>query len=206
MAIDLGKWSWIASTAADFGLPILATALGVPAAAPFAIKLVKAALGLEPSATPDEVSNAIAADPETAKAALEGVQSEVSAKYAYLERLAEQRGLTDRANIAEVNKSIRSEVAAGVKWWHWRHLLGYLVLLYGVEQVGAIAYTMFGKGVPPDQLATLFNSTSFFTLGLFGLLGYVASDTSNLKATAITGERAEGIVASTVRAVTGRKK
>jgi hypothetical protein len=65
---------------------------------------------------------------------------------------------------------------------------------------------MFGKGVPPDQLATLFNSTSFFTLGLFGLLGYVAADNTALKQTAITGKAPEGIVSSTIKAVTGRKK
>jgi hypothetical protein len=177
MAIDLGKWSWLASTAVDFGLPILGTALGVPGpVSAFAISAIKKALGLAPSATPEDVNTAVAADPDTARAALEAAQTDVQAKYAYLTRLAEVKGDVDKANISEVNKTIRAE-SGKVEWWHWRHMLGYLVLLYGVEQVAAIAYTMFGKGVPPDQLATLFNSTSFFTLGLFGLLGYVASDT-----------------------------
>lgn len=206
MALDLGKWSWVAETALDFGLPILGTALGVPGpVSEFAASKIKQVLGLKPSATADDVSTAIAADPETAKAALEAAQTDVQAKYAYLSKLAEEKGLTDRANISEINKTIRAETGK-VPWWHWRHLLGYLVLLYGVEQVAAIAYTMFGKGVPPDQLATLFNATSIFTAGLFALLGYVASDTSALRQAAITGKAPEGVVASTIKAVTGRKK
>ncbi|WP_024337974.1 hypothetical protein [Bradyrhizobium japonicum] len=206
MAIDLGKWSWLANTAIDFGLPILGTALGVPGpVSSFAVSAIKKALGLPSSATPEEVNTAVVADPDTARAALEAAQSDVQAKYAYLTRLAEVKGDVDKANISEINKTIRAETGK-VPWWHWRHLLGYLVLLYGIEQVAAIAYTMFGKGVPPDQLATLFNSTAIFTAGLFALLGYVASDTTAMKQTAITGQAPEGVVASTIKAVTGRKK
>ncbi|WP_441229391.1 hypothetical protein AB7828_03405 [Tardiphaga sp. 215_C5_N2_1] len=206
MAIDLGKWSWIAGTAVDFGLPILGTALGIPGpVSAYAICAIKKALNLPGAATPEDVKTAIAADPDTAKAALEDAQTDVQARYAYLSKLAEEKGLTDRANISEINKTIRAETGK-VPWWHWWHLLGYLVLLYGVEQVAAIAYTMFGKGVPPDQLATLFNSTAIFTAGLFALLGYVASDNTARQQTAITGVAPEGVVASTIRAVTGREK
>lgn len=206
MAIDLGKWSWLANTALDFGLPILGTALGIPGpVSSFAVSAIKKALGLPSSATAEDVNTAVAADPDTARAALEAAQSDVQAKYAYLTRLAEVKGEVDKTNVSEINKTIRAETGK-VPWWHWRHLLGYLVLLYGVEQVAAIAYTMFGKGVPPDQLATLFNSTAIFTAGLFALLGYVASDTTAMKQTAITGQAPDGIVASTIKAVTGRKK
>lgn len=187
------------------GLPILGTALGIPGpVSAFAISAIKKALGLPGNATAEQVNTAVAADPDTARAALEAAQTDVQAQYAYLTRLAEVKGEVDKANIAEVNKTMRAEVGK-VSWWHWRHLLGYLVLLYGIEQVAAIAYTMFGKGVPPDQLATLFNSTAFFTVGLFGLLGYVAADNTARQQTAITGKTPDGIVASTIKAVTGKK-
>lgn len=204
----LGKYEWLAGMALDFGVPALGMAFGIPGGvSSFAVSALKKALGMAQSASEEDVKAKVESlDPDTAKAAFENASTEVTAKYAYLTELAKARADVDKANIAEVNKSIRTEVAAGVSWWHWRHLLGYLVILYGVEQVSAIAYTMFGKGVPPDQLATLFNSTSFFTLGLFGLLGYVAQDTTNLKTAAMTGEKPEGVVASVVRTMTGKKK
>jgi hypothetical protein len=55
------------------------------------------------------------ADPDLARAALEVAQSDVEARYAYLAKLAEERGKTDRTNIVDVNKSACQEAAA-VKW------------------------------------------------------------------------------------------
>lgn len=205
MAIDLGKWSWLASTAVDMGLPILGTALGIPGpVSAFAISAIKKALGLSGSASAEDVNTAVAANPDTARAALEAAQTDVQAQYAYLTRLAEVKGEVDKANVGEINKTIRSEIGK-VSWWHWRHLLGYLVLLYGLEQVALIAYAGFGKGLPADQLAAIFNSTAVLTGGLLALLGYVASDNTARTQTAITGKAPDGIVASTIKAVTGKK-
>jgi hypothetical protein len=206
MAIDLGKWSWLANTALDLGLPILGTALGVPGpVSSFAISAIKKALNLPASATPEDVNTAVAADPDTARAALEAAQSDVQAKYAYLTRLAEVKGEVDKTNISEINQSIRAETAAKVPWWHWRHQLGYIVLLYALQQIFLVFWCAFGK-MPADQLAMLFNATTVLTGGLLGLLGYIASDTTALKQTAITGQAPEGVVASTIKTVTGRKK
>lgn len=206
MAIDLGQWKWAANLALDYGVPALGMAFGIPGpVSSFAVNSLKKALGLPATATAEETQAAAQADPDTARAAFSAAESEVTARYAYLTRLAEVAADVAKTNISEVNATIRSETSAGVSWWHWRHLLGYLVLMYGLEQVAAIGFTMFGRGVPPDQLATMFNSTAVFTVGLFGLLGYVAADTTALKTAVITGQQPEGVVKSVVKAVTGRK-
>jgi hypothetical protein len=164
--------------------------------------LIAASLGVDP--TPDAVGAAIQNDPNAA-AKISAAETEAAAKWPAIAEIAKAQYAADAAQSESINQSIRAE-AGNVAWWHWRHLLGYLVLLYGVEQVAAIAYSMFGKGVPPDQLAALFNSTAVFTAGLFALLGYVASDTTALKHAALTGQVREGVIASTIKAVTGRKK
>jgi hypothetical protein len=205
MAIDLGKWSWLANTAIDFGLPVLGTALGIPGpVSSFAVSAIKKALNLPSSATPEDVSTAVAADPDTAKAALEAAQTDVQAKYAYLTRLAEVRGEVDKVNVSEINATIRAETGK-VSWWHWRHQLGNVVILYALQQIFLVFWCAFGK-MQADQLAMLFNATTVLTAGLLGLLGYVASDNTAMKQTAITGQIPEGVVASTIKAVTGRKK
>jgi hypothetical protein len=206
MAIDLGKWSWLANTAIDFGLPILGTALGIPGpVSSFAVSAIKKALNLPASATAEDVSTAVAADPDTARAALEAAQTDVQAKYAYLTKLAEVRGEVDKTNISEINRTIRAENEAKVPWWHWRHQLGYVVLLYALQQIFLVFWCAAGK-MPADQLSMLFYATTVLTGGLLALLGYVASDTTALKQTAMTGQAPDGVVASTIKAVTGRKK
>jgi hypothetical protein len=57
-----------------------------------------------------------------------------------------------------------------------------------------------------DQLAMLFNATTILTGGLLGLLGFVAADNTSREQTAMTGKVPEGVIASTIRAVTGKKK
>lgn len=164
--------------------------------------LIAAAFGVDP--TPEAVGNAIQNDPN-AVAKIQAAETEAAAKWPAIAEIAKAQYAAAAAQSESINETIRAE-AGNVSWWHWRHLLGYLVLLYGIEQVAAIAYSMFGKGVPPDQLAALFNSTAVFTAGLFALLGYVASDTTALKQTAITGQQPESAVKSVIKAVTGKKK
>lgn len=206
MAIDLGKWSWVAGVAVDFGLPILGTALGIPGpVSAFAISKIKSVLGLAPSASPEEVSNAIAADPDTAKAALEAAQTDVQAKYAYLTRLVEVQAETARANVTEINKTIRDEAKNKVPWFHWRHLIGYLVLAYGLVLLALMIKVGFFKtsGDMIKDVIELFNATTPFTLGLFALLGAVAYDTTR-RMGGVSPEQGEGVVQSTIKAVTGR--
>lgn len=207
MPVNLGKWSWLAETAIDLGLPVLATAIGVPSAAPFAINMIKKVLGLKPSATEEDVRNTLNGMPEdTARAMLEGAQSEVTAKYAYLTKLAQAQGEVNKTTIEEVNKTIRME-SAKVSWWHWRHLIGYLVLLYGLVLLSLMIKVGFFNptGNQIKDVIELFNATTPFTLGLFALLGAVAFDTTKRSVAANEGEMPESIITSTAK-VFGKKK
>jgi hypothetical protein len=200
MKIDLGGWSWAAEMAIDWGLPALATAFGVPGpVSAFAINQLKKVLGLKPNATEADVRGAIEGmDPETARTMLEGVQSEVTARYAWLTRVAEIQGQV----AGEINKTMRAEVGK-VSWWHWRHLLGYVLVLLGLEICLLIPLVVIGRITAADMaaiIAAMSPVTGTFAL----LLGAVAIDTTNRYNTAMTGER--GSVASTIKAVTGRKK
>jgi hypothetical protein len=206
MAIDLGKWSWVAGVAVDFGLPILGTALGIPGpVSAFAISKIKRVLGLAPSASAEDVSTAIAADPDTAKAALEAAQTDVQAKYAYLTRLVEVQGEVAKANITAINQTIQGENKAKVPWYHWRHLIGYLVLAYGIVLLSLMVKVGFFKSSSEmiKDVIELFNATTPFTLGLFALLGAVAYDTTR-RMSGVPPEQGEGVVQSTIKAVTGR--
>lgn len=208
MSINLGGWSWAIDMALDYGAPALGAALGVPGpVSSFAVGALKRALGLSSSATPAETQEAATADPEVAKAAFQSAQSEVTAKYQYLTRLAEVQADVAKANTTEINATIRAETANGmISWWHWRNTIGHLVVLYGLEQVALVATAaFFPSTISPTDAAALFNATTVFTAGLFALLGYVASDTTNLKQTAITGERAPTLLNTAKAAVLPKK-
>lgn len=207
MAGVLGNYEWIAGMAIDFGLPALGMAFGIPGGvSSFAASALKKALGMKPSATEGEVKAQVESmDPDAARAAFESASSEVTAKYQYLTELARVRGEVDKTNIAEINKTIRDENRAKVPWWHWRHQLGYVVLLYALQQIFLVFWCAFGY-MAADQLAMLFNATTILTGGLLGLLGFVAADNTSREQAALTGKAPEGVIASTVRAVTGRKK
>lgn len=205
MAIDLGKWSWLASTAVDFGLPILGTALGIPGpVSAFAIGAIKKALNLPSNATAEEVNTAVVTDPDTARAALAAAQTDVQAQYAYLTRLAEVRGEVDKANIAEVNDTIRKEIGK-VSWWHWRNLLGYVVGFHILAfPMATFAVVIFSS---PEKTNAILNFPLVGILGIgAGLLGFVANDTTKKVTAAMTGETQDGVVASTIKAVTARTK
>lgn len=102
---------------------------------------------------------------------------------------------------------MRAEVST-VSWWHWRNLIGYLVILYGLQQIGMMwIAAIFPKMLSPADAASLFNATIIFTGGLFALLGYVASDTTDRYKTAITGDRGPMSLVATIKdAVTGGRK
>jgi hypothetical protein len=215
MVIDL-DWRSIAGVVAPFA-PKLGTVLGTALGGPFgaiigglAGNAIAGAFGVE--ATPEAVGRAIAEDPKAGDklARLEEERGQEIVAQAQIEvaRL-EQAGLTARANITEINTTLREEIAHGVSWWHWRHLLGYLVLLYGLVGVAGMAKVIFypASGASAADLSALFNATTVFTGGIFALLGYVAADTTNRVNTAITGQHSAGGLMNTVRAaVTGGKK
>lgn len=206
MKIDLGGWSWAAEMALDWGLPALATAFGVPGpVSAFAISKLKQVLGLKPSATDDDVRRTVEGmDPETARAALDSVQSEVVAKYDYLKTAVEVAGRVQERNITAVNKTMRAELGV-VPWWHWRHLLGYVPVVMGTELCALMPLVVFGFIQVADMVAIISAVTPFMVV-IAGLLGYVAADTTAWKQTVATGEAPPSLAGAIVKAVLPSKK
>jgi hypothetical protein len=192
--------------AIDFGAPALATAFGIPGpVSSFAIQKLKQALGLAADATPAETQAAAQADPETAKAAFQAAQTDVTAKYAYLTALAQTQADIAKANISAVNETIRTEAAQGVSWWHWRHLIGYVLVMLGAEVIALLPLVAFGK-IEASVMAAIIGSLTPITTVFAGLNGYIAQDTSAVKVAAITGQPVPGILSSVVKAVTPKAK
>lgn len=166
---------------------------------------VAAALGVP--ATPEAVGNAIQTmPPAEVQARLQAAESEAVARYDAMARIAEAEAKDRTAQSEAINETVRAEATHGVPWWHWRHLIGYLVLGYGAEQIILIAYVFFGKGYGSEQLTQMFNATTPFTVGLFALLGYVAQDTTNRQIAAQTGQKPDGIIVATAKALGAKKK
>lgn len=205
MAIDLGRYAWIAKTAIDFGFPILGTALGVPGpVSEFAASSIKRALGLSAKASPEDVSNAIAADPEGAKAQLADAQSEVAAKYAYLTRLAEVQADVAKEQIDQVNETIRAETAAQAatpdRWWgHWRTWMAYELAIECPFWAALIVWC-----IVMGKINELVAATSVLTVwwgARFGVLGVHVWTGSNERQTAITGQPVTGVLGSVAAAI-----
>lgn len=156
--------------------------------------------------TPDAIGNAIQNTPgDELQARLQPVEQDASAKWDAMARIAEAEAKDRTAQSQAINETERAEVAAGVSWWHWRHLIGYLVLLYGLQQIAIITAAAFfpTRGINATDAAALFNATTVFTGGLFALLGYIAQDTTKKVTTAITGEHAPSMTDNIVKAVKG---
>lgn len=160
---------------------------------------IAAALGVE--ATPEAVGKAIETmPPDQLQARLDAVEGEAKAKYDAMARIAEAEAQERTAQSQAINETIRAEAAQGVSWWHWRHLLGYVPVLIGVEVASLLPLFLAGKITPTDMVAVIGAITPFLTI-VSALLGYVAQDTTKLKATAITGEHAPSMTDNLVKVV-----
>jgi hypothetical protein len=206
MAGVLGNYEWLADMALDMGVPALGMAFGIPGpVSSFAVGALKKALGMKPSASEAEVKDTVQnMDPDTAKAAFQNASDETTAKYEYLTKLAEVRGEVDKANITEVNQTMRQEIGK-VSWWHWRHLLGYIVGFHILFFPPAVFLVVIYSSVEKTNAILNFPIVGILAIAA-GLLGFVANDNTKKGIAALTGDAPEGIVASTVRAVTGKKK
>lgn len=211
MAIDL-DWRSIAGAVAPIA-PKLGAVLGTAIGGPFgsvigglAGSAIAATFGTD--ATPEAVGKAIAEDPKASDklARLEERRGQEILAQAQAEiAKAEQQGLTSRANIGEINTTIREEIAQGVSWWHWRHLLGYVLVLLGGEVIALLPLAVM-KVITPADMATLIGALTPVTALFAGLLGYVAQDTSAVKVVAMTGQPVPGILATAVKGIVGGKK
>lgn len=212
-------WSAIAGIVAPIA-PKLGGLLGGAAFGPLggiagtiAGNALAGALGVAP--TPAAVGNAIQADP-AAQAKIEKLEAEhadalVQQAQVQITALT-QAGETARTDVTEINTTQRAELGV-VSWWHWRHLLGYVV---GFEilvfPTAALAMIMVGSAEKTQAIIN-FSGTlvTILTIGA-GLLGWVASDTTQQKIVAATGTPAStttdtvlGTVRSLAAKVTGKR-
>lgn len=192
-------WKDLAGTLIKTGAPIIGGALGGPLGATvggFAGKLLADALGVE--ATPEAVHEAIQADPAGAAVAL----GNADAQWQAMAEIAKAEAADRTAQGQAINETIRAEVVAGVSWYHWRHILGYVVVAWFVAPLPAFFMLTF-KFSPEaaTALTALLGAAVPVTVSMSALLGYVAQDTTKLKTTAITGEHAPSITDSIVKQV-----
>ena len=176
--------------------PTLGTILGGPLGGA-AGSILSGALGT--AATPEAVGAALSqpASPE----AIAKAEAEVKEKYGYLSEAAK----ADAQQVIAINQTMQAETAAGVSWWHWRHLIGYATLLWAVAVLPPFVLAMW-KGdasVINAVTAGLGSATLFFGI-LAGLNGYVAQDTTRRIATATTGQ-AGGLLGAVLGNIIGKK-
>lgn len=204
------NWKDLGGQLIKAGAPIIGTAIGGPVGGVIGSGLgtiLANALGVED--TPEAVSTAIQnTPPDQLQAKLAAAESEAAAKWPALAEIAKSDNEARVAQAQIINETQRAEIAAGVSPWHWRHLIGYLVLAYGVMQLLGMVTTYIHIAafaadpvVAVDVYAKMMAATGLFTGGLFALLGYVASDTTKLKTVAITGEQQPGVIEKVVGAV-----
>lgn len=166
-------------------------------------RAIAGALGVE--ATPEAISAALAKD-KNAVEKLRILEATKAQQIVEDARVEVERVKAEIAKGESIGMTQRAEIAAGVSWWHWRHLIGYLVLGYGLNQIVLLNLAAFRPALlSPDQAVALFNATGVFTGGLFALLGYVAGDTTNRINTAVTGEHSAGGIMNTLRAAFKKK-
>lgn len=199
-------WAKLGINIARAGAPVLGTALGGPLGgmiAGGAVDILAKALGVD--ATPEAVNNAVVnGDPAAVNAALSAADAEAQAKWPAIAQIAQAMAEVDKENIAQVNETIRAEVQAGLSWYHWRHLLGFIPVVIGAEVAVLIPLAILGRISAADIVALITAVTPFMVV-VSGLLGYVAQDTTRLKSVAMTGSHAETATAAIVKAIVKKK-
>jgi hypothetical protein len=200
-------WKSIAGAVAPYA-PKLGAVLGTAIGGPFGAAIgglagtaIAAAFGVE--ATPEAVGAAIAqrSDAVEKLRLLEATEGERIRAAAQIE-IESLKNQTEQSKT--INETVRTEIAAGVSWWHWRHLLGYVTVVFGAVIVVAFAKYTFIGGDLPNFTALVAQASIIFGI-LAALNGYVAMDTTNRINTAVTGEHSAGGVMNTLRTVLVKK-
>lgn len=203
--MDWSSLGPLAAKLAAAGAPTLGRLVGEALPIPFggmigelAGKAIASALGVEE--TPEAVSAAVnSTSTEDLQPRLAAAESEAAAKWAALAETAKADAADRTAQSSAINETMRTEIPQ-ISWYHWRHLIGYVLVLFGVEAAALLPLVVVSKITATDManvLGALMPITSVFA----GLLGYIAQDTTKLKTAAITGEHAPNIVTSIVKAV-----
>ena len=157
-------------------------------------RILANALGVPP--TPDAVVGAIQGDPNAA-AKITAAETEAAAKWPALAQIAAENAKQSDS----INSTMRSELAAGQKWWSWRNIYGYTV---GFETAMFSQILAYGIIFDSKVMANITASFSFlipwYSLR-FGLLGYIHNQSSQEKIAAVTGQQPDGMVKSIIKAV-----
>lgn len=213
--MDWSKLAPVAGKLAEAGLPYLGQILGDLIPFPggsiagqligdWAGKAIASALGVPP--TPEAVGSAINSMPASElQARLQSAESEAAAKWEAAARIAEAEAADRTAQAQAINETIREENAKGVSWWHWRHILGYVLVLFGFEMCILVPIVLTGKITAADagQLITVMTPV----LAIFaGLNGYIAQDTTKRQTVAMTGEHPPPLASGITKAVLPVKK
>jgi hypothetical protein len=210
----VADWKQVGGQAIAAGAPILGRIIGefIPFPgggflAEWGIKKIAEVLGV-PSvdATPETISNAIQnTPPDVLAQKFEAIEKEAVSRWDALAKIGVAHAQQNTETAKAINETIREETAQGPSWWHWRHLVGYVVVGNGVMfMIGSAKLMMFGGDIA--GLATLVTAITPIFLALCALNGYVAADTTALKVAAITGEAAPTVVGKVIEAVKPAKK
>lgn len=159
--------------------------------------VIAAALGVE--ATPEAVSEALQKDKNAVKR-LEILERTRGAEIEAQARIEVERLKYNAAQAESIGTTQRAEIAAGVSWYHWRHLLGYVPVIIGIECAALLPLVVLNKITAADMAGILAAITPTLAI-IAGLLGYVAADTTNRINTAVTGQHSAGGLMNTIRAV-----
>lgn len=178
------NWGDLGRTLIGLGLPTVGGLLMGPAGAAVG-KALADQIGAP--ATPEGLGKAISGDPEVLKKVQE-TEAEWARTEAVRAQAAAQQG-------SSVNATMQGETLAGVSWWHWRHLLGYVVggWIAGIA-VATTKLLFIGSAEQITLLSPLLNSVWPYFGAACGLLGYVAMDTTRRTTAAAAGVPAGSIV------------
>lgn len=167
----------VAATAPKLGA-VLGTVIGGPGGGfigNLAGTAIAHAFGVE--ATPQAVGDAIAKDKNAVEKLriLEATRGQeiVSQAQIEIERLKTRAAQSDN-----INRSIQAETRAKVPWWHWRHLLGYVTMLFALVLTAGFGKVMFFGGDMAQFTGLVAQAALIFGI-LATLNGYVASDTTS---------------------------
>lgn len=177
------NWADLGRTLLGLGLPTIGGLLAGPGGAAVGKVIADA---IDVPATPEAIGKAISADPEVLKK-IQDTEAEWARTTAAIAQSNAQQG-------SSVNTTMQAEIAAGVSWWHFRHLLGYVVFLFGVSMIAAFNGSLF-LGMPAiGDFKTALDAVWAPFAAFCGLVGYVAMDTSRRTQAAITGTPITGVL------------
>jgi hypothetical protein len=177
------NWADLGKTLLGLGLPTIGGLLGGPGGAAVG-KVIADQIGVP--ATPEAVKNAISADPEVLKK-----MQDTEAEWA---RTEAERFKAAASQSQAINATMQAETAAGVSWYHFRHLNGYVPFLFGISMVVAFNGSLF-LGLPSIADFKTAMEVAWAPFAAFcGLVGYVAMDTSRRTQAATTGTPITGVL------------